>query len=230
MSQCCEGNNKEVLSILLGYAYSEDFVKKSLWWITRDLTNDLNKVIIVDDGKCGNIRQQLRDYETRIQYQIIKIDNNLLLQHFNIKSLKESPKLAYAICEKFAEQKRVCVSTRSICFDYSFKNFVEKISKDEVIEMKSYLIPKYIQEAIGEYSSNFCNFLALECSKYPLYEEFFPAKNDNYITRGYCNSKENKNIYFSDYKCYYFQMDDTNEVEKLENINLNLIDKIIEYS
>lgn len=228
MSQCCEGNNEEILNILMGYAYSENNLKKSLWWITRDFLKKDSKVFIIDDGNCGNVRRELENHASRIDYQIIKIDNRLLVKNFKINNLDKSPKLAYAICNKFCSGKKIQINSKNICFNKSFKEFAENIDKYKTIEMRTYLVPKYIQSAITDYSSNFCNLLAFECRKYPLYAEDFPAKNENFIVKGYCDSIDDKEKIFLDFESFHFETDQE-DTESLENIDLSLIDKVIEY-
>lgn len=229
MYECCDGSNKEVLSILLGYGQSPDFIKKSLWWMSKELNNTEYTVIVIDDGKCGNISREVENYVARICSKIIKINNEALLEYYKIDSITKSKKLAYAICEKFSSNKRIYSSPRSICYGKSFKSFCDQInSSDKVLQMRSYLIPTYVQEAISEYSSNFCNFLVKECKKHPIYNENYPEKSIDYITQGSIGSLNDKEVVFSEHECFYLEPKDPDPKEHLETINIEFIDKILE--
>lgn len=227
MSECCEGNNTEVLSIILGYATSSEMIKKSLWWITRDLKNTENEIIVVDDGNCGDIKKELEKYLSRTMIKIIKVNNDKLFKNFKISSLKQSPKLSYLICEKFSQEKKIRISSKTIFNNFSIVDFAKKINKEKILEMKTFLIPLYIQEAITEYSSNFCNYLAKECKKFPIYDEDYPAKREDFITSGYIGNYQNKEKEFTEYECFYFESNDE-EKEHLNEIDLNLIEDILE--
>ena len=67
MYKCCDGSNKEVLSVLLGYGQSPDVIKKSLWWISENLNNNEYNVIAIDDGQCGDIAKEMSNYVARIK-------------------------------------------------------------------------------------------------------------------------------------------------------------------
>jgi len=228
MYKCCDGSDKEVLSILLGYGQSPDVIKKSLWWISEELNNNEYNVIVIDDGQCGDIAKEMSNYVARICPKIININNSALLEHYKIDSIKKSKKLAYAICEKFSSNKRVYISPRSICYGQSFKSFCDQIQGDKVVQMRSYLVPLYVQEAISDYSSNFCKFLADECKKYPIYNENYPEKSIDYITQSTVNSLDGKEILFSEHECFYLESKEPDPKEHLEIIDLELIDKILE--
>jgi hypothetical protein len=228
MYKCCDGSNKEVLSILLGYGQSPDVIKKSLWWISEELNNNQYNVIVIDDGQCGDIAKEMSNYVARICPKIISINNAALLEHYKIDSIRKSKKLAYAICEKFSSNKRVYISPRSICYGKSFKSFCDQIQDDKVMQMRSYLVPLYVQEAISDYSSNFCNFLANECKKYPIYTENYPEKSIDYITQSTVDSLNNKEALFSEHECFYLEPKEPDPKEHLETIDLELIDKILE--
>lgn len=228
MYECCDGSNKEVLSVLLGYGQSPDVIKKSLWWITKELNNSEYNVIAIDDGKCGDISKEMNNYVARICPKVIKINNDALLKYYNIDSITKSKKLAYAICEKFSSSKKVYISPRTICYGDLFKSFCDKIEPNKILQMRSYLIPLYVQEAISEYSSNFCKFLVNECKKYPIYNENYPEKSIDYITQGTLDSLDNKEILFSSHECFYLEPKNPDPKEHLEKIDLELIDKILE--
>lgn len=227
MSECCNGNNTEILSVIFGYTEDASFLKKSLWWITRDLKNTEAEAIIIDDGSCGNVKHELEKYEVRIKSKIIKINNSKLLEFYNIDSLQKSVKLSYAICEKFASNKKVFISPRTIAYNYCFKDFVNFMQNDKVITMRTYKIPIHVQVGICEHSSNFNDFLSFECKKYPLYNEYYPAKKLDHITKAYCGSEIDKESIFLDYESYYIYSDE-HEKEHLDNINYDLIEKIVE--
>lgn len=227
MSECCGENNTEVLSILLGYADSAEMLKKSLWWITRDLKNNENQVIVIDDGKCGNIKKETDNYLSRVQVKILKVNNDKLFKNFNITSLKQSSKLAYAICDKYASSRKFKISPRTIFYNFPICDFIKNTKNTKVIEMRTFLIPLYVQNAITEYSSNFCSYLANECKKFPIYNEDYPAKKSDLITCSYIDNCENKEKEFLNYDCFYFESNEE-EKEHLKEIDLSLIENILE--
>lgn len=227
MSEEFRTNTGEVLNILMGYAQSDDVLKKSLWWITRNLKKPFNKVIIVDDGECGDIYKVIKNYAVRIQHQIIKIDNNKLKNIFNINSLNESKNLGFSICEKFSSDKKIFISPRTLCYNFNFDSFVQNINNNNIIKMQTYMVPKYVQNAMTEHSANFCNLLAKECKKFPLYTQEFPAKTDDFIVKSYIGNNENKEETFLDYDCFYLEPNIEIESDKIKNIDKNLIDLIL---
>lgn len=228
MSECCNGNDEKVLNILMGYAQCQTSLMRSLWWITRYLTNSENKILIVDDGNCGNVKSALDAYLARSLYQIIKIDNKKLKDIFGIDSLNESKNLGYAICNKLStSRKKVQISPRSICYSYNFSDFVKNINENNVVKMNTYLIPKYVQPALGKEATNFCNILAAECRKYPLNTETFPPFTEDYITKAYLDNS-NKEEKFLEYECFYLEPEEEIKSDKINAIDENLIDKLLE--
>lgn len=228
MSDCCNGNNGEVLNILMGYAENYSLLIKSLWWITRNLTAKKNTVYVVDDGQCGDVKYSLENYFVNVNYKIIKINNNKLKEHFGIDSLKESKNLGFAICEKFSGKRKVFISPRTLCFPFNFDDFVSNINEEEIIKMNTYLIPKHVQPALSEDAANFCNFLAKECRKYPINTNSFPPLSSDYVTKAYCDELKNKNEKFLEYDCFYIEPEDEVLSDKIENIDFDLIDKILD--
>lgn len=227
MSKESRKNNIEILNILMGYAQSTNFLKKSLWWITRELEKNKNKLLIVDDGECGDIEEVINYYITRINYKVIKIDNKKLKKVFGIDSLNESKNLGFKICEKFSSNKKIFISPRTICYNYNFNDFVNNINDQNIIQMNTYLIPNYVQEAITEFSSNFCNLLASECKKFPLYTEEYPAKTSDFIVKSFVGEENGKQKVFLNQNCFYLETDKEIESDKIQEIDDNLIEDIL---
>ncbi len=228
MSDCCNGNNGEVLNILMGYAENSSLITKSLWWITRKSSSKKYTVYVVDDGECGDLESSLRNYSIRTKYKIIKINNNKLKDYFGISSLKESRNLGFAICEKFSEKRKVFISPRTLCFPFNFDDFVSNMNEEEIIKMNTYLIPKYVQPALSEDAANFCNFLAKECKKHPINTNLFPPLTSDYVTKAYYDESKNKIEKFLEYDCFYIEPENEVLSDKIENIDFDLIDKILD--
>jgi len=228
MSDCCSKNSKEPINVCFGYSSSPEWIEKSLWWITRDYNNSRLNCIILDDGKCNNIESAFLTYISMTNYKILKFNEENLKSIAGITSFSESKNLAYAICNKLTSGIKVNISPKSICYNYFFKDMIEKINENQVLHVKNYMIPKYVHGAITTHSSNFCEYLAKECRKYPIYNESYPAKNVEYVTKAFYNDDKNKEIIFLDYECFNFEEENNIEYDKHEFLDESIVDKLIQ--
>ncbi len=190
MSECCPENVNK-LKINLGNFISINSLKKTVWSIAYFLGDEHPEIIITTNQDTDEIVSLFKDFKTRIKWTIIKTD-----------TIKLDDNKAFDLCDKFCEEKKLKISSNSF--------FYNPIILNKPLSFKSYLLPKYVQEAIEEYGQNMCDFYAKECFKYPLENDFYFTKQDS----------------FSDTNIFCVEED----IEKDDNYTEMSIDEILQLS
>ena len=159
MSECCP-ENKSKLKINLGNFISLNSLKKTIWSIAYFFGNNIPEIIITTNKDIDEIICLFEKFSTRIKWTIIKTDT------INLDDNK-----AFDLCNTFCEENTLKISSNSF--------FYKEMNLNKPISFKSYLLPKYVQEAIEEYGQNKCSFYEKECFKYPLNNDFYFIKSDD---------------------------------------------------
>ena len=85
-------NNIEILTLNFGFVDSPDFIKKSLWWITKNFKNtDIMMIAAIDNNEISDdIFEKISYYSSNISWKIIKTDTKKLFDSYSIKSYGNS--------------------------------------------------------------------------------------------------------------------------------------------
>jgi hypothetical protein len=222
-------NNIEILTLNFGFVDSPNFIKKSLWWFTKNSKNtEIMMVAAIDNNEIAkDIIDNISCYSAGISWKIIKTNTENLLKSYSIKSFGNSLSLSYKICDKLSSKRKIITSQQMIYPKDTFENFVISMEETKVKTINSYIMPKYVQEGLTDFSSNFSEYLARECRNYPINTKDYPPKNLDYSTKAFYENENDKDIEFIDGEVFYMDKDEIEQVEiKDENLEI-LIDETI---
>lgn len=211
MSTGTKENSREILSVNLGFVKSSSHLKKSLWWITRDFTNDTLKVIIAieENETSDDIIRVLKSYAARCSWAFIKTKPEHLMETYGLKTYQQSKSLAHKVCDKLCTNKKIVASPQIIYGNNCFKKFADQTNNDFVNTMNCYSMPPYVQVGLTDASSNLSNVLMKECLKFPIYNFEYPAKIADYTVKSFYNTEGNKEVKFLDFNCFFLETNDS---------------------
>lgn len=160
MSECCP-KKENSLKINLGKLISVNSLKKIIWSIASNIQiEDKPEVILITEKNTEEAIKILDTFTTKINYTLIKTT-----------VAKLSNDKAYETCRKFCDVNTLQLSTNSL--------FYKPLKLEKACSFKSFLLPKYVQEAIEQYGQNMCEYYAKECMKYPVNNNFFYIENSD---------------------------------------------------
>lgn len=226
-------NNIEILTLNFGFVDSPDFIKKSLWWITKNFKNtDIMMVAAIDNNEISkDIIEKISYYSSSISWKVIKTDTQKLFDSYSIKSYGNSLYLSYKICDKLSSKRKIITSQKMIYPKETFDNLAVCIEDKKVKTINSYLMPKYVQEGLTDFSSNFSEYLARECRNYPINTKDYPPKNLDYSTKAFYENENDKDIDFIDGEVFYMEKDEIEQIEiKNENLEILINETITNHS
>ena len=226
-------NNIEILTLNFGFVDSPDFIKKSLWWFTKNSKNtEIMMVAAIDNNEIAkDIIDNISCYSARISWKVIKTNTENLFNSYSIKSYGNSLSLSYRLCDKLSSKRKIITSQQMIYPKDTFHKFVSSMEETKVKTINSYFMPKYVQEGLTDFSSNFCDFLARECKKYPINTEDYPPKNLDYSNRAFYENENDKEIEFIDGEVFYMEKDEIEQIEvKNENLDFLMNETITKHS
>jgi hypothetical protein len=226
-------NNIEILTLNFGFVDSPDFIKKSLWWITKNFKNtDIMMIAAIDNNEISDdIFEKISYYSSNISWKIIKTDTKKLFDSYSIKSYGNSLSLSYKVCDKLSSKRKIITSQKIIYPKDTFDNFVISMEHVKVKTINSYFMPKYVQEGLTDFSSNFSEYLARECRKYPINTIDYPPKNLDYSTKAFYENENNKDVEFIDGEVFYMEKDEIEQIEiKNENLDFLINETITKHS
>lgn len=228
MSHGTSKDLNEVCSVNLGYVNCVDSLSKSLWWITRDFTSELLKIVLIVDKSENylNFINVLNNFSSRTSWTLLAIDGKILQTIYQIDSLRHSKSLAYKVCDTFCGPKKIVMSSNLIYGNNGFKSLCDSINHNQVKTCETYMIPKYVQEGLTEMSSNFCEYLAKECRKFPVFTIDYPPKNIDYVPKFFIDNEEDKEVFFTKMEAFYLESDASDLVQIELDIKDDIINKV----
>lgn len=222
-------DNSKILSVNFGFINSPELIKKSLWWISKNFQNkEIIAIGAIDDNNISEeIIEKINYYAANISWKLIKTNSDVLARTYGIDSYGKSLDLSYKVCNKFSSKRKI-ITSQQIIYPYNvFHSFLNSMENNKIKTINTYFMPKYVQEGLTDLSSNFSEYLAIECRKYPINTKDFPPKNIDYVAKCFYESEQEKEIDFVQGEAFYMEKDEIQQQEiKFENLDL-LIDKTI---